>query len=307
MLLSPLEKNVLLHIYCFFFRKDWRRLNSLGSAYYQKKKYKDAIKYHEKALRPGGLNDKSLSLLDRAKRELRWDLPPIMLNTVEKSGSVFIRQALVRGLGMPKGSIDVREIRWPLREVSEDLLKEKIEDRCVIQGHFFPYTDNIAVFSRNLDKIILNFRDPRASTLSYYHHVNKREELRHYENPLPDKYWEMSEEEKLNYQIEHYIPSVIKWINMWKEIENNKDYNIRFLWTTCEELVRDPDGLFKRILDFYEIQHERFAPPLPPKIGVNNFRKGDNTEWQRVFSSAQKERCRFLIPDEFFDEYGWTR
>ena len=74
---------------------------------------------------------------------------------------------------------------------------------------------------------------------------------------------------------------------------------------TNEELSRDPQAFFARILDFYGIDPDLFDMPAPPKAGKQNVRSGQTDEWRTKFTPAQLERCLQIVPGDLCSRFGW--
>ena len=140
---------------------------------------------------------------------------PIIINTLPKSGSMFILHNLADQLkGGMKSYHEIAHQSFPKDAINVSKLLMLIHGDCITQSHFDASERNIKLLKRYCPKIILNVRDVRQATLSWVHHLDKN-----LDNPgmlkmlllsLPNNYSSLSFEEKLDWNIDYYLPSCIK-------------------------------------------------------------------------------------------------
>ena len=108
---------------------------------------------------------------------------PILLNTMPKSGSVYIWRELSRLLGLPIARIS--KTNWPVDHVVPSWAKAFSYSRTIAQGHFNPHESNVGhLLDNDLRKMIFHIRDPRQATLSWTHHIRS-----YLEKNLRNQFW----------------------------------------------------------------------------------------------------------------------
>ena len=131
-------------------------------------------------------------------------------------------------------------------------------------AHISPKPVSIRLLSRKIDRMILHFRDPRQAMLSWTHNLNRlwREYQSGNEETLDrilwpaavptEAYFEQGLNDQITWQIEHYFPLCVEWINSWLSLIDSGP-PIRILLTHFEQMVENQEAFFDRVLEFYEI------------------------------------------------------
>ena len=236
-------------------------------------------------------------------------LSSILINTMPKSGSVYIHKHLGQALGMPFSNLGNG---YTLADqVQYWSAKSFIGSSSISQNHFEPSDINVQILDRVVGRWILHIRDPRQALLSWVHHLDllkaeNREDALLWVTPTPPPgYFELELSEKIGWNIVHYYPDLVDWLRGWLKVYDRGRFNI--LLTTYDELIADERRLFDRILDFHGIPRQRFQfMPLPKDRDVH-FRKGDPDEWRSVYSPSQIEACNAHLPDHLLERFGWNR
>lgn len=236
-------------------------------------------------------------------------LPSILINTMPKSGSVYIHKHLGQALGMPFSNLGNG---YTLADqVQYWSAKSFIGTSSIAQNHFEPSDINVQILDRLVGRWILHIRDPRQALLSWVHHLDllkaeNREDALLWVTPTPPPgYFDLDLTDKIGWNIVHYFPALVDWLRGWLKVYDRGRFNI--LLTTYDELITDEHRLFGRILDFHGIARQRFQfTPLPKDRGVH-FRKGDPDEWRSVYTPPQIEACNALLPDQLLERFGWVR
>ena len=116
-------------------------------------------------------------------------------------------------------------------------------------------------------------------------------------------------EEQLDYWVDTWYPLAVNWLDEWVQASEFPGNGMRVLFTRHEDLVKDPDALFERILDFYNIDKAKCYKQLRVKVvkGNRNFRKGETSEWRRVFTEKQIEKTSGMIPVSLLSRFEWER
>lgn len=240
------------------------------------------------------------------------NLPGIFLNTMPKSGSLYIWQALEYGLYVPP--CRVSHSTFPGDIIVPEWLERLRCGNVVTQEHIPASLENLAAMSQaEIYKIILHVRDPRQATVSWMHHIIKRWVDNPGEELEPDKlmqFCSLSVVEKIDILLnDHYI-SLIDWLKGWYNVcRANNRFGIKVHFTSFESFKENQKEYFWRILDFYEIDRTafNFSVLKEPEKDVNHFRKGETDEWRRVFTPQQQAKAAELMPDELAELFHWEK
>lgn len=249
-------------------------------------------------------------------------LPPIMVASLPKSGTVFIAKSLREGLNLcsskndtagmiTSGAIQLDAGRFPDIFLNYSLFKafSRLNQGVIGISHLTPNRYNLAMVSRYLDKIVVNVRDPRQAILSFTHYIN---ELRSSEPLLIstydfyEKYFTDSLPDQIDFQIQTWLPVFVDWIMRWVRASRDPDFGADILFTRFEDLKLNPKAYFGSILEFYGIDHTSFNLPEVPQKGTLHFRRGEIDEWRDVFNHEQAVKASSMIPETLFRTFGWT-
>ena len=274
---------------------------------------------------------------------LERGLPPIFINTQFKSGSVFLRGALEKGLDIPFIFLNPQG-------VSPILVDSWLEDFArggAVCQHHRPVEQ--VLFSKlaafGIDKIWLHLRDPRQTTLSAIHHYSRvlvegppsaKDEMQRH---LPKGYLDWAMAKKIDHYLgrhkdiasfphaseaaseaggESHIAAKrdplqsfrkqVLWIDEWLDRAANEldeDLEVRVIdFTDMKAGIGD---YLRKLLDFFEIDESQFdfsTLQERPEPGQAHFRKGETDEWRRVFSPAQIELANSLMTPRLLERYG---
>jgi hypothetical protein len=231
----------------------------------------------------------------------------VLLNTLPKSGSVFLFHTLSLGLGCPE--MHLGNLYSLVDQISPTQMRRFAGGAFVSQNHLAPSIENLQVLDHFDCRMVLHIRDPRQALVSWTHHLDRvcahddSETLLLLAPRTPHGYFARSFAEKLDWQIDNYLPRSIEWLSRWVAIHDSGALPI--LLTTYAELSGDIADLCRRICDFNGIPRAAFRLVEVPKTIDNHFRLGDDGEWRRVFSSDQIRRANTLLPSALADRFGW--
>ncbi|MCC3559265.1 MAG: tetratricopeptide repeat protein [Microcoleus sp. PH2017_27_LUM_O_A] len=250
----------------------------------------------------------------------RGEIGAICLCALPKSGTVYIANALQKGLNIPGSPTDLvgcvpiglLDYYWQIK--SPEIYTKPVS--CVITVHTNPHEWNQFTTMRIADRLLVNVRDPRQALLSWVDHLNRtqqsrdvptQEELFFKFKCCPADYFSLSISEQISHEIESgFLPKAIQWIEGWLDAEENPSFYPEILFTKHEDLVSDPKALFESILNFYELEKSNFPLPEPPKfMEGTHYRKGRVDEWREVFSPQQIEKASSLMPKRLLERFGW--
>jgi glycosyltransferase involved in cell wall biosynthesis len=234
--------------------------------------------------------------------------PSVLISTMPKSGTYYISEYLSKGLFLEKSIVSNQY--FPQDVVYQKRMIEFAEGNYVSEDHFDGAEINLRHLEVVTDRIVVHVRDPRQATLSYIHYINsdyftKNEEFtKKFIYPvLPNGFFKMSLEQRLDWGIENWLPLLVDWVESWVKAEEISTLNIKF--TTFEFMVADENTFFDDIITFFSIPKGRFIRPKLLKDDAVHFRAGKTDEWQEVFTPDQIARANKLLPETLCHRFSW--
>lgn len=197
---------------------------------------------------------------------------------------------------------------WPDREIDPHRMTTLVSEHGVGKQHMFPSDHNLRMIEAHLDSMILHVRDPRQALLSWVHQVEEPSLVERYieSNLTSREYYDLDLRDKINWQLTHQFPSVVRWLGEWIDVIEKKKIKTRILVTTFEQMKSDEQRFFENILEFYDIPRERFIERPLELTRAFGYRKGTVDEWRQVFSSDQKEKINTMLPEDVMRYFGWS-
>jgi hypothetical protein len=239
--------------------------------------------------------------------EVRSATPSLLLNTMPKSGSVFLMHTLSETLGC--GRLHLGSMYSLIDQISLEKMQAFAKGGWVAQDHLAPSLENLQILRHFGCAMVLHVRDPRQAMVSWLHHLD-RIHRKHGEEPLllvaprpPASYFTWDFTDKAGWQIDHYLPLAIDWLVRWLAIHDSGE--IRVLLTDYRELNGDVGRLYRRICGFYEIAADGLRFVDIPKTIDHHFRLADDEEWLRVLNPVQIARVNALLPPELARRFEW--
>jgi hypothetical protein len=232
----------------------------------------------------------------------------ILLNTMPKSGSMYVLKSLARILrlramyiGNQYGLIDQIDVKDAITFSGGGF---------VSQNHLAPSTENLQILQHFKLKMVLHLRDPRQALLSWTHYLHyitggndASEQLLYFTPMTPSGYFEFSLSRQIDWQIENYMPQLVLWAKRWVEIADTG--TIPILITHQNDLRLEEKAFFDAILAFNQIDLDYALPNLARTMDETHFRKADPTEWRRTFTPDQAKRATSLISESLSARFGW--
>ena len=247
-------------------------------------------------------------------------IPGILINTIPKSGSIYLTNAFQKGLGV--GKMTISGGWFPVDLVVPWQVNVLSKGNMVTQEHLDASWRNKVALGYYLDKMVVHVRDPRSSALEWaYHQLTLRAEGNESTLALcpkrycPDNFFELSLEEQIGLQVDNYLPDAIRWVEGWVDAADDPGFKTQVLIVQYERFVEDETAYFHRILDFYGIDRslwkfEPFTPKLaddPLHEGEWHFRNARTDEWRDAFTPEQNEKAASMMPEELLERFGWPR
>ena len=263
----------------------------------------------------------SISL--RSQREqklLKGETGLIVFVTMPRSGSGYVSNALMNGLGLKNLNsiiefIDAWFPDYGIFAFPNYVAGGKFSPMPdgFVHGHAAALEPNLWNLALITDKLIVNFRDPRQALISW---VNYMEYFRFTGNisglmeyQIPDGYFQWQLKKQLDWQIENYfVPINIEWIRGWLQADEDEEFPCEILFSKYEVLAKEPKRYFQEILSFYGLSEDIFNYPVEPNFKrKTHLRKGSTIEWMEILSSEQVQKINETIPKEWFDQFNWPR
>jgi len=232
----------------------------------------------------------------------------VLLNTMPKSGSVYVTKSLARILRL--GTMHIGNNYALIEQINVREATIFSGGGFVSQNHLAPSPENLQILRRFNLKMVLHLRDPRQALLSWVHHLDwtiggneLSENLLYVAPQTPPGYFALPLARKIDWQIENFLPQLMAWTEKWVDIADRG--TIPVLITHQDDLRCREKAFFDAILRFYEFDLDYDLPRLPRTIETTHFRLADPTEWRRTFTPEQAARATAQIPQVFRARFGW--
>ena len=259
-----------------------------------------------------------LTPLKQIRVEPGKSFPGILLNTIPKSGSIYLANALCRGLGIP--FMRISGDWFPGDVLVPDQLRILAAGNAVTQEHLDANPQNRVALNVILDRLVVHVRDPRMTTLEWVHHLITERALHGPEATqlqlpelVPPGFFDLSMSEKIDHQIDHLLPVMIGWLTDWVDASEDAAFRSQILFTRYDDMVADEPAFYRSILDFYGIAESQFSyEPFQPRAserpeleGEFHFRNKRTDEWRDVFTPAQLDRACAMMPKRLLKRFDW--
>jgi hypothetical protein len=235
----------------------------------------------------------------------------LFINTIPKSGSVYIQNAISDGLGIKLVSgTEISGGAFPEQMLIQQTGYDNLGKTSVLQNHVPANKMNLSIMELYYPKFVLHVRDPRQALISWTHFTNKvwnDWNFQVYKSTLglSIDFPNLTIDKQFSIMIDKWYPLLIDWLEGWKEELLTPKYKVQILLTKQEELHKNQTKFFSRILKFHKIPENKFKFPEKPQPGKLHFRKGGTSEWIEVLSNKQKDKLKSLSPKDVFEFYKW--
>ena len=190
--------------------------------------------------------------------------------------------------------------------------------------HFPANTHNLALLSENnIQRIVVNMRDPRQAMLSWIHHIiklnkqgtitydscaqaffEKRESWRVFLSIQPPvDFFSFSFFDQVNWGIREFLPVVVRWIKDWIKQKETNQFSLDIKFTRYEDFLTDNKVFIREILEFYNIKISDFD--LDSESERLHFRTGKANEWSQVLTEEQIVLANSTISEEVLSYFNW--
>jgi hypothetical protein len=238
---------------------------------------------------------------------LPGDSPPIFLNTMPKSGTMYLARTMENLLGLQ--NIYVAPTYFPESFIDPSSMNKFVLQRHYTVNHVPPHPTNLRVIEYYMKTFWLHIRDPRQATLSYFHPLegfrNRPRYLLGHLPELPTDYFDRTTSDRLSWQIRNWLPQLIEWLTNWLNVIDNGLLGTCTLVTTHTELHDDERALLQKVLDFHGIEISLPAGQFAEHSAATHFRKGRTDEWLEVFDATQRAEASALVPASLKERFQW--
>jgi hypothetical protein len=257
-------------------------------------------------------NDTLIWLLAGAYRG-RTPLPAVVIIALPKSGSIYMKQAVQRVLR-------VSRVRFGGYGFTEPVVRPNAIPRmkfgfCVAK-EYLPASDHVVASLRlAVPAVAVHVRDPRRALISWIGHLQDRldagqsaEAWSFAECVLPDHYERGSFAQRLEWHVEHVLPRLVAWIEGWVRVHDDPNQELKVVFSTFEELERDPVACIRGMLERLEIppqsMHFQRLPKLNPDL--HNVRGDPAIDRKSFYTPELWERATAIVPAELRARFGWS-
>ena len=228
--------------------------------------------------------------------------------SVPKSGSVYLNSTLCGSLGLR--NVQLCNGYFPQDHISVERLHRFVtRGGYIASSHLDPSPANLHLLETLLPRWIVHLRDPRASLLSWVHHVRGLHQAGQQLAlmrvcPVPSaSVLNAHLRDCIDWHIERYYRPLVAWIGAWAEVATAWPH--RVLLTDFTALHEDDRALCQEMAAFVGHAPTRYRYRPAARTMVNHFRVGELNEWQRVFTSDQIRRTTAMLPDELRHQFDW--
>jgi hypothetical protein len=239
------------------------------------------------------------------------NLPPIILMSMPKSGSIFLAQSLCRVLQIRLARFGNYGFTQPV--VWSKGIRRIRSGNYVCQEHL-PASDHvIASLGILVPSIIVHIRDPRRALVSWIGHLNDLLEAGRLidayafaERVMPDGYLQWDAERQLDWHVTHVMPRLVHWIEGWVRAHDDPSCKLRIVLSTLEALQADQENALRRLLDELGISYrDEWLKQPGPIVGKRNVRRDPSEDRKSKYPRALWERATAAVPAELRERFNW--
>lgn len=248
------------------------------------------------------------NFLERQQLAIGNKIPPILINTLPKSGTIYIRGRLSEALNIPYQQLAIMPLyNNPIPSWVESFSK----GGAVAAEHLVANEETIKLLSHfGINKIIVHVRDPRESALSYFYFQKKQSQ---YSGPIGTVAGDMfrvhqSSDSAFREHCDTYIPWTMNWLHSWLDYAQSSKNSLSVKFTTYEDFLKSEDSFFSELMSFFGINRSIFNQnkPLSDKH-KQHFRKGELAEWRKTFCKETQEYVSAMMHDDICKYFGWEK
>jgi hypothetical protein len=234
--------------------------------------------------------------------------PSLLIVSLPKSGTVFLNATFHSSLGLANRPLC--NGYFPADVLALDRVRGFVADGGAIAASHLPASPvNLQILDALVPRWVVHLRDPRASLLSWVHHIRGLHAAGHDEMLLlvtpapPVSVLEGPLPACIAWHIDGYFRAAVAWVRAWTAATDARAD--RVLLTEFAALAHAEEPLCRRIAAFVEHDPARYQHRTPPRTAAAHFRNGALDEWARAFTPAQIAASTALIPPDLARRFGW--
>ena len=225
----------------------------------------------------------------RQKKARRCGVPGILLVSMQKSASEYIRENLMGALDIPEIHISIGTV--PRDKIIPSAVRRLAQGGAIARSHM-DGADFAALAANGITRMMLEVRDPRQVTVSWTHMMRNlpdvafRYAAEMYQPGVPGDFREWPLQQQLDWAVNNYLPGQLAWLESWTAVLDTEP-SIPICVLKFEEFRADEDAFFRKISNFYGIARiDRPALSKQSAAAMRNFRLGEIQEWRTVLAPS---------------------
>lgn len=216
-------------------------------------------------------------------------VPPILLATLPKSGSIYIWSAIEQTVQAPTFAIAIPNSMLDERLV-EPLVEVFARGGMIAQHHLSASRENIEMLKRaGIQKVIVHVRDPRQAAVSWWHYTAKIGATR----------GTLVGADRDAHLWKKFLKPAFHWINQWLDVND-----LEILFSTQEDMAENELDHVAQLLKFLSWTTADIV--LPMKSERVHFRSGRKDEWREFFQPETIAGVKKLIRPDAVERFGWS-
>jgi hypothetical protein len=238
--------------------------------------------------------------------------PILFVMGIPKSGSTWLEKLISTYPGYGELLIPEASLAPPGVFMLPDNTFTRMKEMLVLtKMHIHGNKHNVKVIEDAHVPYVVLYRDFRDVCISHYHYVKLTPWHNFHKRAL-----QMTLSDYIDYFQEGALENFCQWVDEWDE---NRDKN-RSILVRYEDLLADPHGSLRRILDLYElpatdeqviemVEKNSFfrlsgGRDRGQELKSSFFRKGKAGDWKTQFTQKQADGFRAVAGD-WFDRHGY--
>lgn len=238
---------------------------------------------------------------------IKRGLPSILINTQAKSGTIYVRGKISQALRVPWCRLTVNPVD---NEPIKSWVSSFARGGAVTGEHLFATDTTVNRLKEcGIRKIVIHTRDPRDAAFSMLHFRKKQSTHASLINStIGDHYGDATLDDSFLLECGKFIPYWLGWLNSWIKLDNEENSPFSLLFTDYREFQTDELIFFRKILEFYEIETEKFDFGVALADSHKaHFRSGKSGEWRTLVSENITEQVWKLMDMKLCKRFGWVK
>jgi len=236
----------------------------------------------------------SLALYEKQQAAAKRGMASIIITSLPKSGSASLTQSLSELMGSPIMRLSTG--RMPNYALIQSWANRFSSGGLLTHDHFSATPHNLSVLQKaGISRIVVQVRDPRASTLS---HINMKKSQ-------GEKGFKKS---KLTSAFKTIFPAHVEWLRSWVEAAHDTPW-LTIHWVAFQDFKQQPwetlGGIVEPYADSWPMRE--IADKIAKKEGAlvtANFHQGNDNAWRKNASPRLQKKMWKAIPNDVITFMG---